>query len=91
MRFDEVAGTRQRVAGNLDSRDRLAGFGDAWVLLVDFSAPVNAWSILAYGQTTDLRSIHSRDQIRLFATRALRPARYAETDVAAHAVRTYRP
>jgi acyl-homoserine-lactone acylase len=91
MRFDAVPGTTHRVAGHLESRDRLAGFGDAWVLLVDFSEPINAWSILAYGQTTDLQSIHSRDQIRLFATRSLRPARYDENDVAAHTIRTYRP
>ncbi|HEV3484334.1 MAG TPA: penicillin acylase family protein, partial [Vicinamibacterales bacterium] len=91
MRFDDVPGATLRAAGNLGDGRRLTGFGDAWVLLVDFSGPVNALSILAYGQTTDLRSLHSRDQLRLFAARLLRPARYAEADVLAHVVRSYRP
>jgi acyl-homoserine-lactone acylase len=91
MRFDEAPGSAQRVAGNVEPGGRLAGMGDAWVLLVDFSGAVTAWSVLAYGQTTDLRSAHSRDQIRIFADRQLRRAWYAEEEVAAHTIRTYRP
>jgi acyl-homoserine-lactone acylase len=91
MRFDEMADTPRRAAGNVDSGKPLAGFGDAWVLLVDFSGGVTGWSVLAYGQTTDLRSPHSRDQIGIFAARRLRRAWYSEGDVLAHAVRTYRP
>ena len=62
----------------------LAGFGDAWVLLVHFTRPVTAWSVLAYGQTTDLGSPHSRDQIRLFANHELRPVWFSEEAIAAH-------
>ena len=36
MRFDEIPGERVRAAGNLGEGRPLAGFGDAWVLLVDF-------------------------------------------------------
>lgn len=91
MRFDEVPGGHHRAAGTVAAGEPPAGFGDAWVLLVDFSRPGTAWSVLAYGQTTDWRSPHSRDQLRIFAHRQLRRAWYAEQEVAAHTRRTYRP
>jgi acyl-homoserine-lactone acylase len=80
-----------RVAGWAAVDRRLAGFGDAWVLLVHFTRPVQAYSVLAYGQTTDRASPHSRNQIRIFAARSLRPAWYTDADVAAHTEREYRP
>ena len=54
MRFDQVDGEKRRVAGNISGGEPLVGFGDAWVLLVDFSQPVTGWSVLAYAQTSDL-------------------------------------
>jgi acyl-homoserine-lactone acylase len=92
MRFDAVdPASPVRVAGHV-SRDRVpAGFGDAWVLLVDFSQPVSAWSVLAYGQTTNLDSPHSRDQIRIFADHTLRRAWYTEAEIRANLEREYRP
>jgi acyl-homoserine-lactone acylase len=83
--------TRIRVAGHLPGRDQPIGFGDAWVLLVDFSRPGSALSVLAYGQTTAAGSPHSRDQLRLFAERRLRPALYHEAEIAANTSREYRP
>jgi acyl-homoserine-lactone acylase len=91
MRFDEMPGERVRAAGNLGEGRPLAGFGDAWVLLVDFSAPVTGWSVLAYGQTTDLDSPHSRDQLRIFAARKLRRAWFTEAEILANLERQYRP
>jgi acyl-homoserine-lactone acylase len=91
MRFDAVSGQHPRVAGNLERTRSLTGFGDAWVLLVDFAAPTTGWSVLAYGQTTDLDSPHSRDQIRIFADRQLRRAWYTEPEIRAHLEREYRP
>ncbi len=92
MRFDAVdPASPVRVAGHV-TRDRVpAGFGDAWVLLLDFSQPVSGWSVLAYGQTTNLDSPHSRDQIRIFADHKLRRAWYTEAEIKAHLVREYRP
>jgi acyl-homoserine-lactone acylase len=90
QRFDETPG-RVRVAGNLERDRPLAGFGDAWVLLVDFSGPTTGWSVLAYGQTANLDSPHSRDQIRIFADRQLRRAWYTEAEIRAHLEREYRP
>ncbi len=85
-----------RVAGHLgtpadQARSPMAGTGDAWVLLVQLSRPVRAWSIVAYGQSSDLASPHSSDQIRDFAGHRLRPAWFTATEVAANAERSYRP
>ena len=85
------SGSPVRVAGHLPGRDGPIGFGDAWVLLVDFSKPGSALSVLAYGQTTNSRSPHSSDQLRLFAEHKLRPAWYAEADIKANTSRQYRP
>ena len=80
-----------RVAGWGPEDRQLVGGSDAWVLLVHFTKPMQAFSVMAYGQTTDRSSAHSRDQIRIFAARDLRPAWYFEADVAAHTEREYRP
>ena len=84
-------GRRVRVAGHLPGRDAPVGFGDAWVLLVDFSKPGQAWSILAYGQTTRPESPHSSDQLRMFAEHRLRRAWYSEADIKANLLKEYRP
>jgi acyl-homoserine-lactone acylase len=92
VRFDELPGDpRVRVAGRVDGSGALAGFGDAWVLLVDFSGPVRASSVLAYGQSSDLASPHSRDQIRTFAGHRLRPVWFTEAEIHANLERAYRP
>jgi acyl-homoserine-lactone acylase len=80
-----------RIAGWGPEGGELAGFGDAWVLLVHFTQPIEAQSVLAYGQTTDRASAHSRDQIRFFAGRQLRPVWFSEADIRAHLEREYRP
>ena len=82
---------RVRVAGHVPGREGPIGFGDAWVLLVDFSKPGSALSVLAYGQTTKAGSPHSSDQLRLFADHKLRPALYAEADIKANTSRQYSP
>lgn len=77
--------------GDAEAGEDLVGFGDAWVLLVHFTRPVQAMSVLAYGQTPDRASSHSRDQIELFAARKLRPVWFTEAEVTAHTERVYRP
>ena len=84
-------GDGRQVAGHLPGRPSPVGFGDGWILLVDFSKPGTAWSVLAYGQTTKPDSPHSSDQLPLFAAHKLRPALYAESDIRANTKRTYRP
>ena len=90
MRFDQLPGERLRIAGNTGA-ERLAGFGDAWILLVDFSNGVRARSVVAYGQSSSLESAHSRDQLRIFASHDLRPVWFREADVRAHVEREYHP
>lgn len=92
VRFDEMTGgPNHRIAGRIDGSNPIAGFGDAWVLLVDFSGGVRASSVVAYGQSSDLASPHSRDQIRIFAEHRLRPVWFTEAQVRANLERAYRP
>jgi acyl-homoserine-lactone acylase len=93
VRFDAPsgAGGGPRYAGNIEAGRPLAGFGDAWVLVVDFAPPVTGWSVLAYGQTANLASAHSRDQIGIFARHTLRRAWYTEPEIHANLERSYRP
>jgi acyl-homoserine-lactone acylase len=91
MRFDGAPGERVRIAGNTGGGKPLAGMGDAWVLLVDFSNGVRARSVVAYGQSSSLESPHSADQIRIFADHTLRPVWFRESEVRAHVEREYRP
>src|SRR5688500_7238153 len=79
------------VAGHVPGRDAPIGFGDGWILLVDFSKPGEAWSVLAYGQTTRQDSPHRSDQLQLFADHKLRRAWYSEADIQANLQRAYRP
>jgi acyl-homoserine-lactone acylase len=92
MRFEQVAGDSPiRIAGNITRGGPPVGFGDAWILVVDFSKAVTGWSVLAYGQTTNLDSPHSRDQIRIFAEHRLRRAWFTEAEIRANTEREYRP
>jgi acyl-homoserine-lactone acylase len=92
MRFDAVdQNSPVRIAGNPGRGRAPVGFGDAWILVVDFSRPVTGWSVLAYGQTTNLASPHSRDQIRIFAEHRLRRAWFTEAEIRSNLEREYRP
>jgi acyl-homoserine-lactone acylase len=93
--FDPQPGG-SRVAGHLGTpldapQSPMAGTGDAWILLVQLSRPVRAWSLVAYGQASDLSSPHSRDQIRTFVEHGVRPVWFTRAEIAANAERTYRP
>lgn len=90
MGFDD-APDGKRVAGVGPDAVEIQGSGDAWVLLVDFGAPVRAQSVLAYGQSARAGSPHAADQIALFAERRLRPVFFSEAEIAAHLEREYRP
>jgi acyl-homoserine-lactone acylase len=91
LRFDEQMSSAVRVAGRVGTDRPLSGFGDAWVMLVHFTRPVEAWSVLAYGQSTRPDSPHSRDQIELFARHQLRRIFFTEADIRSHLERSYRP
>lgn len=71
---------------------RAANSGDGWVLAVEFGARApRAYSILAYGQSTDPASPHHADQAAMFARGEMKPVRFTPRDVRAHTIRTYTP
>jgi acyl-homoserine-lactone acylase len=71
----------KRVAGQVPGSDALVGTGDGWVLAVEFSQPVKAYSVLAYGQTTNSASPHSTDQIRLFSNHSYKQVWFTEREI----------
>lgn len=87
----EDPAAKQNLAGRPGGETPIVGGGDAWVLLVNFTKPVRAQGILAYGQSSNPASPHSRDQIKLFADNKLRPIWFTEAEVKANLEREYRP
>lgn len=81
----------KRVAGWISANEPLVGFGDGWVLAVEFSTPVRAYSVLAYGQTTNPTSKHSSDQIGLFANHEYKRVWFSESEIKANLESEYRP
>ena len=81
----------KRVAGWVSANEPLQGFGDGWVLVVEFSKPVTAYSVLAYGQTTNPASKHSSDQIALFANHEYKRVWFSESEIKANLESEYRP
>ncbi len=91
VQFDLATDGRTREAGRPDPAGEYRGFGDAWILLVHFTRPVAARSVLVYGQSSRPDSPHALDQVRLYATHQLRPVWFYPADVAKHIERRYRP
>ena len=85
------ASNGKRVAGWISDSEPLVGSGDGWVLAVEFSKPVKAYSVLAYGQTTNSASRHSRDQIGLFANHEYKRVCFSEAEIKANLESEYRP
>lgn len=81
----------KQIAGWVSSNEPLQGFGDAWVITIEFSKPVKAYSVLAYGQTANPESKHSRDQIGLFANHQLRPVWFTESEIKSNLESEYHP
>ncbi|HKA20697.1 MAG TPA: penicillin acylase family protein [Blastocatellia bacterium] len=81
----------KQIAGWVSSNEPLQGFGDGWVIIVEFSKPVKAYSVLAYGQTANPDSKHSRDQIGLFANHELKPVWFTESEIKSNLESEYRP
>ena len=90
LRFSQ-AQDGKRVAGQIKTDEPPVGFGDAWVLAVEFTKPIVAYSVLAYGETTRSSSKHSSDQIRLFAEHSYKRVWFSEEDIKSHLEREYHP
>ncbi|HEY0876683.1 MAG TPA: penicillin acylase family protein [Vicinamibacterales bacterium] len=89
MRYQQTPGG-QRVIG-IPKDGEPMGFGDGWIMVMHFTNPLSASSVLAYGQTFDPASAHSRDQLQTFARHELRPVFFTEDEVKANTQRTYHP
>lgn len=72
-------------------RRRYGVAGSSYVMVVDFGPKVTARSVLQFGQNTDPNSAHYFDQGRIYAKGEFKPAWYTKEEIAANAVRTYRP
>jgi acyl-homoserine-lactone acylase len=81
----------KRVVGTLTPGKPMVGGGDGFMFAVEFSSPPRAYSLLAYGETSNPASRHSTDQARLFAIGQFKPVRFTEADIKAHLEREYRP
>jgi acyl-homoserine-lactone acylase len=79
------------VIGQIERGKPLQGGGDGWVFAVEFSNPVRAYSILAYGETSNPRSKHCCDQTALFADHKFKKALFSEAEIKANLERSYHP
>lgn len=68
-----------------------ANRGDGWVLAVEFAETPRAYSVLAYGQSPLEASPYHDDQASMFARDEMKPVRWTDADIEAHAIRRYRP
>ncbi|HEY5037652.1 MAG TPA: penicillin acylase family protein, partial [bacterium] len=64
----------------------VASGGDSYIAAVEFSKPLKANVLLAYGNSSDPDSPHYGDQLELGAKKKLRPAWYYRKDVETHTV-----
>lgn len=81
----------KRITGTVANDKPMVGGGDGWVMAIEFTKPITAYSVLAYGQTSNLKSKHSTDQLRLFANHQYKRAWFSEADIKANLERQYRP
>jgi acyl-homoserine-lactone acylase len=81
----------KRVVGTIEPGKPLVGGGDGWIFVVEFSKPLVAYSLLAYGETTNPASKHSTDQAPLFAKGQFKRVWFTEADIKANLEREYRP
>lgn len=75
-----------------DADGKLAAIsGDGWVLAVEFDQTPRAYSVLAYGESSDPKSQWYSDQAALFARGELKKVAFTEADVNAQSLVRYRP
>ena len=79
------------VIGTVEKGKPMQGGGDGWIFAVEFSKPVVAYSMLAYGETSNTASKHSTDQAALFANHQFKKALFAEAEIKANLERSYHP
>jgi len=70
---------------------RVANSGDGWVLVVEFSDPPRAYSVLAYGQSNREESPHFDDQAEMFARNEMKPVAFTPQEIRDNSIRRYHP
>ncbi|MBA2670496.1 MAG: penicillin acylase family protein [Gemmatimonadetes bacterium] len=70
---------------------RVVNGGDGWVIAVEFGDEPRAYSVLAYGQSTDPSSPYHANQAALFASNEMKPVLWTEADIEAAVRERYRP
>jgi acyl-homoserine-lactone acylase len=65
--------------------------GDGWIFAVEFTEPLNAYTVLAYGQTNDPESPHHTDQLAMFLDGRMKRVLFDAAQVDSAAVIRYRP
>jgi acyl-homoserine-lactone acylase len=70
---------------------RIARGGDGWVLAVEFGPVPRAYTVLAYGQSSNPESPYFDSQAAMFARGEMKPVAYSAADVEKATVRRYRP
>ncbi len=58
--------------------------GDSYIAAVEFSDPIRAAALLAYGNASQPGSPHVGDQLDLFAKKELRPVWRTREEIEAH-------
>lgn len=69
-----------------DGKRRIRG-GDGWQLVVEFSDPPKAYSVLAYGQSNNPKSEYHSSQAALFAGSGMKPVAFKESDIEAYTIK----
>ena len=65
--------------------------GDSFVMVVEFTDPIKAFTITPYGASDDPKSPHFSDQSELFSKDQMKPAWFSEKDIKANLEKKYRP
>jgi acyl-homoserine-lactone acylase len=58
--------------------------GSQAMRLVEFTSPLRAYSLYAFGQSDDPKSPHFANQVRLFSEKKMKPAYFSEAELAGH-------
>ncbi len=65
--------------------------GNSFICAVDFGKTIRAKSLLAGGESGDVRSAHFKDQAEMYTKGIFKEVYFYKTDVLAHNERTYHP